>query len=145
LNSNHSKEPLADNVMFSYIFEPFYKVVQELNEVRSYTVVLNAKGTEKFKEEIVNIAEENDWIDPKIKNNLKKVEQYLEGTELLTYVVPYISAIPYVAEFLHNKGSKTDLFWISPEPWQLELMQELQEKFNYMEDLQVTASDSLYR
>jgi len=129
------------------IFQPLGETVEKLIDLKVNKINFTTKEdeTDGLVNEIITIAEENDWIDNNIKTDLKKVENYLKGLDLINYIVPVKEAIPHIAHFFHISGKKVNPEWLKLEDWQKSLMKECQEKFNYYETLTDTNNNSLAR
>lgn len=57
-------------------------------------------------EKIKDIAEVNNWYDPNIELDIKKVEDWFKGIEILKFLDINEDSLPYILKFLKEKGKK---------------------------------------
>lgn len=120
--------------IFSLIFLPVANKWRELLRKSKGTVKLSGIDNNPqtdFIEEILTIAKANGWLENDVVEAVNKVEKYFQGLELLSYIVPDTKSLPLITNFIKLSGKPINQEWIKLENWQIELMKELQEKFNY--------------
>jgi hypothetical protein len=121
----------------AYIFFPLAETVNDLYVRKTNTINMfpyrstEEQGYKAFLDEVKTIALENDWVDQGVIKNVAKVTRYFDGLDLMEYIAPEPDAVPYIAEYFASKGKPVDPIWTDPKPWELDLLKELQAKFNY--------------
>ncbi len=130
------------------VFIPLATTIKKLKEIKDNTIVVNNDDldTSLLLETIVEVAETNDWIEPEVKTDLQKVENYLKGLDLINYIVGVEEALPHVIDFFKLSGKKVNPEWTKLEQWQIDIIEDSKSKFDYLElvSSQITIIGSEY-
>lgn len=63
----------------------------------------------EFKKEILELAEKNNWFDSSIEQEIKYVESWFEGIEILKFTEFNEQSLPYILKYLYENKKKLNL------------------------------------
>jgi hypothetical protein len=106
------------------IFTPIGEILEQLFEYKDKNLAIYYNGgdviSKDFKNEILKIANDNNWFDPLISDDIKKVEDWFKDIELLQYTDITENSLPALLKYIRSKGKKLNndyyLKYVYPEP-----------------------------
>lgn len=131
--------PMNFKNCLEYIFTPAYVALANLSKdvadfggnVLSATPQTGSDIVNKLREEIIAVAEENDLFDKPMLASYEKLERYVDGLDLLNFVVINENSLEFIADFIKLKGKPVNKIWEDKSSFEYELVKESCDKVNY--------------
>lgn len=86
---------------------------------------------QKLKDEIIGVSEDYNLYDTEMLKSYQKLERYVEGLELINFIVINEESLELIADFIKLKGKPVNKVWENKECFEYELIKESVSKVKY--------------
>jgi len=132
----NSDNAISFQIMLDQIFPPAADALRELRVAcRDYGNMLNEEKSVDFINQLISIASEYNLYDKELLETHNKLEKYVEGLELINYIVLNSKSLPLVVDFLLLKNKPVATLWKGLEKYEIDLINESVDKATYLLDI----------
>jgi hypothetical protein len=136
-----NQKEYRDNVLLSYfknISEPLHLSLSKVYEYKDNfrlmqpTMRTNGEDYRKFKEEILELAESQNWFDPSIIDEINHINNWFKGVELIKFVEFNEKSLPFILKHLYDNKKKINteyyIKYVRPEIYEGQLIIDFEPK-----------------
>lgn len=137
-NHHSSKQPLHFQQAMDVAFPPVAEVLREIQVAcKEFGQVAyeNNSISKEFFDSLKSVAKEHNLYDKEMYDAHTKLERYVDGLELVNYIVLEEEILHLFVDFLTIKGKKVADVWNHCEEYEKQLVRESLEKLYYLSSI----------